>query len=89
MTDRIPASRSLAKRLRTDLQDRLGDDAPDVLNFWIEGGLDVGIILRARVARGGTERVAVGSWPRWHWEAAYQQLLTDCLTGWGASSPGK
>ena len=49
MSDRIPAERSLATRLRTDLIETLGDDAPEVLHFWIEGGLSVGIILNAGV----------------------------------------
>jgi hypothetical protein len=40
------------------LRDALGDDAPDVLHFWVDGGLDEGIILRARVAKGAQERIA-------------------------------
>jgi hypothetical protein len=83
MPDRIPAMRSLTKRLRADLRDALGDDAPEVLHLWIDGGLSEGIVLRARVVRGATERLAIGSWPLWHWETAYQRLLADCQTGWG------
>jgi hypothetical protein len=86
MRDRIRPRRSFTKRLRADLRDALGDDAPEVLHFWVDGGVSDGIILRARLAKGATERVAIGSWPLWHWETAYQQLLADSLTGWGANS---
>lgn len=88
MQDQVlrPRVRSFTRRLRSDLRDALGDDAPDVLHVWVDGGLDEVIILRARVAKGAHERIATGSWPRFHWETAYQRLLADCQTRWTTSA---
>jgi hypothetical protein len=76
------AKPSLVKRLRVDLREKLGVDAPEVLDLWAEGGLSDGLSLRARVARGAVERVAIGWDPGFNWEHAYQLLLGDCLSEW-------
>ena len=74
------APRSLVKRLRVDLRATCGADAPDVLHLWAEANApQSGMTLRARVAKGATDRIAVVSLTVWDWEEAYQQLLADCL----------
>jgi hypothetical protein len=88
MPNRRLETRSLVKRLRADLREKLGDDAPEVLHLWVEGGLSEGMTMRARFARGAIERVAIGSDPIFNWEAGYQRLLADCVAGWGQASGG-
>jgi len=80
------APRSLRKRLDVELRDAYGTEAPEVLHLWAESRAPLrGVTLKAHVQRGGIERVAVGSAPKW--EAAYQQLLSACLDAWGPADP--
>jgi hypothetical protein len=76
------APRSLVKRLRVELREKCGVEAPEVLHLWAEANApQPGMTVRAHVVSGAVERIVVVSVPLGNWEEAYQRILAACIAG--------
>jgi hypothetical protein len=64
------APRSLVKRLRVELREKCGVEAPEVLHLWAEANApQPGMTVRAHVVSGAVERIVVVS------------ILAACIAG--------